>query len=186
MALSTKERSARYRATHREARIASTRAWQKAHPDRQRASKLAWLAKRPDYFIELRKNPEFLAREKVNGDRWQNANREKVRATVNAWAKRNPGVMHAKAMKRYASKLRAVPAWLSADDHAQMKAIYADSAQLTRTTGVRYNVDHIVPLQSDRVCGLHVPWNLQILTKLENLSKSNFLDKTISGLPSLF
>lgn len=60
----------------------------------------------------------------------------------------------------------ATPPWLTEAMRAEMKDIY-ESCPPT------HNVDHIVPLDSKIVCGLHVPWNLQHLSFEENMRKSN-------------
>lgn len=67
--------------------------------------------------------------------------------------------------------VKAFPKWLTQEELFQMARIYTDA----RMTG--HHVDHIVPLQGSNVSGLHVPWNLQLLTPAENRSKGNrYLD----------
>lgn len=77
--------------------------------------------------------------------------------------------------KRRATKLNATPCWLTQDQKSAIQAMYSLAKDCEIVTGERYEVDHIVPLISKVVCGLHVPWNLQILPYDLNRKKSNGL-----------
>ncbi len=101
---------------------------------------------------------------------------EQRRSARNAWKARNPDHTQVMINARRRRLRNARPKWLSEAHRAQIRAIYLAARQLTKTTGVKHVVDHVVPLQSEVVCGLHVPWNLQILTHIENSVKSNRLD----------
>jgi len=74
---------------------------------------------------------------------------------------------------RQARLLQRTPSWLSEDHRKELQDFYWLAKDLTAVSGETYHVDHIVPLQGDNVCGLHVPWNLQILPADINLSKGN-------------
>lgn len=68
---------------------------------------------------------------------------------------------------------RFCPVWLNKEDRSKIRQIYFEARRLSNETGIKHAVDHIIPLNGKSVCGLHVPWNLQILTKQENSSKRN-------------
>jgi 5-methylcytosine-specific restriction endonuclease McrA len=87
----------------------------------------------------------------------------------------NPGAANFYTQKRHAAKLCRTPIWLTQNQLLQIKSIYSEAAELTKLLGEWYEVDHIVPLQGKTVSGLHVPWNLQILTAKENGIKGNRL-----------
>ncbi|MFZ4411500.1 MAG: hypothetical protein ACOYOV_00355 [Bacteroidales bacterium] len=89
------------------------------------------------------------------------------------YRKENAGKMNSNKAKRRAAKLQRTPKWLTKEDFNKIKAIYMEAARLTKETGLSHQVDHILPILGTIVSGFHCPENLQILTKVENLSKSN-------------
>jgi hypothetical protein len=119
---------------------------------------------------QYEKNPEYVKN-------WQKQNRDKARANVAAWKARNPErvkELQEETRRRFPKKqthdaalararlLGAVPPW------ADLKAIRS----IYDACPAGYEVDHIIPLQHELACGLHVPWNLQYLTKIENRKKN--------------
>lgn len=78
--------------------------------------------------------------------------------------------MRSRVSKRRAKRKQATPAW--AND-AKMREFYALADLLTKESGFPYEVDHIVPLQSPIVCGLHWEGNMQVLPLEKNRAKSN-------------
>jgi hypothetical protein len=74
-------------------------------------------------------------------------------------------------VERRKKRDKSMPPWA---DKKAIQSIYIRARQMTKETGVKYEVDHIIPSNHPLVCGLHVESNLQILTENENIKKSNF------------
>lgn len=62
------------------------------------------------------------------------------------------------------------PRWA---DREKMIAIYMERQRLVNQTGLPHDVDHIVPIVSHVVCGLHCEFNLRVITATANRRKSN-------------
>ena len=113
-----------------------------------------------------KKNPETKARWQK---RWRDANldqvRESCRKSVRSHYQKNREVYIAKANVRR-GKMREWPC--SEVERLMIKYRYQDARRLTKEIGIEHHVDHIIPLAKG---GPHLPWNLQVITKTENLSK---------------
>ncbi len=101
--------------------------------------------------------------------------KDKVNAYKREYDKRKPEIKNKNEAKRRATKLKAMPKWLTKEQIQRIADMYKQAAELTRTTGIKYVVDHIIPLQGKTVCGFHHPDNLRVITESENMSKSNKL-----------
>lgn len=101
---------------------------------------------------------------------WYQRNKEKVLNRSKNHYKQNKEYYTTKEAKRRAYKLKATPSWA---DKEAIKSWYVLAKMLDKTFNEKHHVDHIVPLKNEKVCGLHVEYNLQILTATENLTKGN-------------
>jgi 5-methylcytosine-specific restriction endonuclease McrA len=170
-----KIRSARWHDENRDHHARLNAAWyqrnREAHLERGRTNYFANRDTRIAQISEWRRlNPE---RTKAAIERYALRYPERRVAASKQWRKRNPHRVREMAMRRHAAKRQATPPWLAAEQNAAILAFYEAAVLLQIHTGVSYEVDHIVPLRGKMVCGLHVPWNLQILTKRQNCRKGN-------------
>lgn len=95
-----------------------------------------------------------------------------VSASGKAYRRQASHIETEKCVRRKRAKHHATPAWA---DLTAIRSVYREAARMTKATGQPYHVDHVVPLISPVVCGLHTHTNLQVLPAFINLSKGNRL-----------
>ena len=166
---------------------ARTREWSAKNKERKRKAdkeyneknKEAISEKRKDHYernraariknsVDWRKRDPSKARK--NEAAYREKNRDVCNSRIKAWKAVNRHLVAEYAMRRIAAKRKAFPDWANAD---KMAEIYKAASDLRKSTGQVWHVDHIVPLCSDYVCGLHCESNLRVIPGKENLRKNN-------------
>lgn len=130
--------------------------------------------KKREEFQRRNSDPSRREANKLRARLWREKNPQQAKERVSAWQKQNRDRCSVIGRRYTAKKLKALPPWLNAEQESLIEAIYQNRDLLTKLTGVPHEVDHIVPLQGQSVCGLHVPWNLQVITKEQNVSKRHY------------
>lgn len=144
---------ATHRKAHREKHVEQNRAWRQRNPTSVKQSR------------ERTYNPKYYV------DRYQRLKSE-IQVKHKLYRTLNRALYTSLSAKRRTVMTRATPLWYEAD---AVQDMYQKAVFLTEQTGVAYEVDHIVPLQSKYVCGLHCLANLQVIPASENRRKSNKL-----------
>ena len=134
-----------------------------------------------DYYRQRNKDPEILAKHSARCKAWAENNKEKSLAIKakyrdenresmleygRKWSKANRDKKNANFARYRARKLQATPKHDPAIDY-----VYYSADVIKGVYGGRPDVDHIVPLKNDLVCGLHVAQNLQLMNPSANYSK---------------
>ena len=99
---------------------------------------------------------------------WTRSNPERKKAADRAFAEANRALVTSYRAARRARVLQATPPWLTPEHWEQIRSVYTEARKLSVETGIPHDVDHIVPLRGKTVCGLHVPWNLRAIPKVQN------------------
>lgn len=136
---------------------AATKEWTRNNQVAHAATRRAWGAKNADKVTTW-------------NDRQYARNPDAFKANALKWKKLNPARRKADKVLREKRVRRAVPKWIN---RFFVSEIYDLARRRTKSTGVPHSVDHIVPLQSKLVCGLHWEGNLRVIPLAENLTKHN-------------
>jgi hypothetical protein len=136
------------------------KAWRLLHKDELKEKKKKW---------DLDNRQSLAAKQKISRAK----KRDYYLAKQKEYRTKNRAKRTALENKRRAAKLQRTPKWLTKQHFLQMDLFYEAANSLTKELGIRFEVDHIVPLLGKNSSGLHVPWNLQVITKAENMSKGN-------------
>ncbi len=109
--------------------------------------------------------------------KWKEKNSDKISEDKKNYYKKNKHKYIEKAAQR---RFKTEKTSIAKKFKQDTIAVYKLCEKVNNITGgINFHVDHIIPVNGgDLVCGLHVPWNLQVLLKSYNWKKSNKFDGT--------
>jgi hypothetical protein len=102
-------------------------------------------------------------------------NKESILMMTKAWKTKNNVRVNAINAKRRALKNAAIPTWYGELDDLVMIEAHDLTKLREKATGIKWDVDHMIPLKAKNVCGLHCARNIQVIPEKLNCSKGNSL-----------
>jgi len=132
-----------------------------------------WAAER--YASDPKAAAEISRRWREKNPGYADANRDRINANSAKHRRSNLTAGASYAATRRARKAKATPRWFSELDRLVMSEAERLAKHRARSTWFRWDVDHIVPIAGQGVCGLHVGINIQVIPASLNNRKSNRL-----------
>lgn len=140
--------------------VANVLAWNAANPEKAKAREMRYRTSHRKEIAERTRN-------------WYSKNKKKSRKTVSEWCKRHPEFSARRRAQYRATQAMAMPAWATQFFIEEIYDLAKRRTALKTGSIERWSTDHIVPLKSKLVCGLHVHNNLQVIPASTNSVKGN-------------
>jgi len=162
---------------NREKVLERSKTYLKENGEKIRQYQKRWREENREEILEYKKGYYKSNRETLlkKSSEYQRNNKEGTRERVRRYRNTDKGRDNANSQRNHRRR-REKHASLGRSFRKQVLEIYKQSKEISRATGVVHEVDHIIPLLGRDVCGLHVPWNLQIIPREENRAKTNRVD----------
>lgn len=161
-----------WRLNNPERKSANDRAYREANKEKCLAKAMEWAAKNPEKrkAAYTKYRIEKIDRVRANEAAYRARNRDACNERIRQWKAKNPHKLTHYFHKRRSAELSATPIWADFD---AIESIYLEAQRIQSETGIPQHVDHVVPLISKIVCGLHCEANLRVITATENMKKCN-------------
>jgi hypothetical protein len=141
-----------------------------------RQLKAKWSVEHPEKNKAWRKaNPEKMADYKKN---WQDKHKEKYEQNLKRWKGNNPEKLLTYVHDRIAARIKRTPTWYGEFDAFVMHEALLLATRRYSTTGIKWHMDHMIPLRSKTASGFHCASNIQVIPEALNVRKRNTMTFT--------
>jgi hypothetical protein len=167
-----------YREKNKDQISKKTKEYKVTNQDKVKEWKKNWNSSEKGKLYNKQKSKIYRASGKTKAaeKKYRDSNKELIAKRVESWRLENFDRKACSQAKRRSIKINATPSWFYEIDELVINEAHHCASLREKTTGIKWHVDHIIPLQGKKVCGLHCWNNIQVIPAKTNLCKSNFFE----------
>lgn len=149
--------------------------WQKNNKGKARSRKKIWAERNKSHVIASRKekyerNKEYI---KEKSRVYRRENPEKVKLCKQKWYLDNKHYAIDASKVRHGIRRSRKVSWFGELDELVIKEAYDLCKRREEATGMKWEIDHMIPLRANNACGLHCAQNIQVIPLIKNRAKMN-------------